>query len=183
MTSKDAEEEKTESDSKDDHGNPADSMVKSSKQKKLKKFSFVTEGGKQIHFTTEKIEEQKWIEESLKAEFAKQEVEKVKNELIDLIGTDEVTQYYNKKLMKVVQACPNKKEKGGMTIYGLIKTRMDYPNQTKKELRIDFNRPLKEQDPLDELNGLANKKSKRGGDFKDHSRSTKKHKSSVQHED
>nr|GEW06801.1 hypothetical protein [Tanacetum cinerariifolium] len=80
------------------------------------------------------------------------------------------------------QACPNKKEKGWKTIYGLIKRRIDYLDQTKKELRIDFNRPLKEQDPLDELNDLANKKRKRTSDFKDYSRSTKKHKSSIQHE-
>nr|GEY77733.1 hypothetical protein [Tanacetum cinerariifolium] len=99
MSSKDAEEEETESNFENDHTNPADSMVQSSKQKKLKKFSFVTEGGEQIHITIEKIEEQKRIEESLKAELAKQEVEKVKDELVDLMGIDVVTQYYNKKLM------------------------------------------------------------------------------------
>nr|GEU56808.1 retrovirus-related Pol polyprotein from transposon TNT 1-94 [Tanacetum cinerariifolium] len=81
-----AEEEKntndTKSNSEDDHVNPADSMVESSKQKKMKKFSFitkfsfVTEGGKQIHLTTKKIEEQKRIEEFLKSKLAKQEVEK-----------------------------------------------------------------------------------------------------------
>ncbi|GJR92473.1 hypothetical protein Tco_0264647 [Tanacetum coccineum] len=35
---------------------------------------------------------------------------------------------------------------------------------------IDFNKPLKEQDPLDELNDLAEKKRKRTGDLKDHFR-------------
>ncbi|GKA35143.1 hypothetical protein Tco_0721634 [Tanacetum coccineum] len=72
--------------------------------------------------------------------------------------------------LKVVQACPDMKEKGWNTIYGLIKTRMEYLNQTKKELKIDFNKPLKEQDPLNELNDFANKKRKRTGDLKDHSR-------------
>nr|GEW52353.1 hypothetical protein [Tanacetum cinerariifolium] len=99
MSSKDAEDKETESDSEDDHDNLAETMTESSKQKKLKKFSFVTEGGEQIHLTTEKIEEQKRIEESLKAELAKQEVEKVKSELVDLISIDVVAQYYNKKLM------------------------------------------------------------------------------------
>ncbi|GKC94167.1 hypothetical protein Tco_1159609 [Tanacetum coccineum] len=189
MSSKDAEEEETESDSEDDHANPADSMVESSKQKKLKKFIFVTEGGKQIHFTAKKIKEQKRIEESLKAELAKQEVEKVKDELVNLMGIDVVTQYYNMKLlydkycnkmikrrkiskitncdvltkkgsitikvyredgtnevilnfkvsdlhlaewMEVIQDYLNKKEKGWKTIYGLIKIRMDYLNQTKE---------------------------------------------------
>ncbi|GJU68121.1 hypothetical protein Tco_1254380 [Tanacetum coccineum] len=57
MSSKDVEDEETESDSKDDHANPAETMTESSKQKKLKKFSFVTKGGEQIHLTVEKIEE------------------------------------------------------------------------------------------------------------------------------
>ncbi|GJS55295.1 hypothetical protein Tco_0628657 [Tanacetum coccineum] len=84
---------------------------------------------------------------------------------------------------EVVQPCPDRKEKGWKTIYGLIKTRIEYLDQTEKELKIDFNKPLKEQDPLNELNELANKKRKRTGDSTDHSRSTKKHKSSVQHEE
>ncbi|GJR39065.1 hypothetical protein Tco_1214749 [Tanacetum coccineum] len=99
MSSKDAEDEETESDPENDHANPADYMVESSMKKKLKKFNFVTKGGEQIHLTAEKIEEQKRIEESLKAKLAKQEVEKVKDELVDLMGIDVVTRYYNKKLM------------------------------------------------------------------------------------
>ncbi|GJU98552.1 hypothetical protein Tco_1327823 [Tanacetum coccineum] len=71
MSSKDVEDEETESDSEDDHANPAKTMTESSK-----------------------------IEESLKAELAKQEVEKVKSELVDHMGIDVVTQYYNKKLME-----------------------------------------------------------------------------------
>nr|GEZ35840.1 hypothetical protein [Tanacetum cinerariifolium] len=132
------------------------------------------------------------------------------NELVDLLGIDTMTQYYNKKLLyekyydkmedrtievilnvkvsnlylaewkEVVQACPDRKEKGWKTIYGLIKTRIEYLNQTKKELKIDFNKPLKQQDPLNELNDVANKIKKRTGDLKDHSWLTKKHKSSVQ---
>ncbi|GKD73830.1 hypothetical protein Tco_1332112 [Tanacetum coccineum] len=120
----------------------------------------------------------------------------LQNELIDLLGIDVLEQYHNKKEDKiievianfkvsdlhlaewreVVQACPDRKEKGWKTIYGLIKTRMDYLDQTEKQLKIDFNKPLKEQDPLNELNELANKKRKRTSDLKDHSRSTKKHK-------
>ncbi|GJR58791.1 retrovirus-related pol polyprotein from transposon TNT 1-94 [Tanacetum coccineum] len=64
----------------------------------------------------------------------------------------------------------DRKEKRWKTIYGLIKTRIEYLNQTEKELKIDFNKPLKEQDPLNELNDLANKKRKRTDDLKDHSR-------------
>ncbi|GJY16474.1 retrovirus-related pol polyprotein from transposon TNT 1-94 [Tanacetum coccineum] len=46
-------------------------------------------------------------------------------------------------------------------------TRMDKLTQTEQELKIDFNKPLKEQDPLNELNELANKERKRAGDFSD----------------
>ncbi|GJV51121.1 hypothetical protein Tco_1446862 [Tanacetum coccineum] len=82
------------------------------------------------------------------------------------------------KSREAVQACLDRKEKGWKTIYELIKTRMEYLKQTEKELHIDFNKSLQEQDPLDELNDIANKKRKRTGDSTDHSRSSKKHKSS-----
>ncbi|GKD18994.1 hypothetical protein Tco_1208152 [Tanacetum coccineum] len=62
MYSKDAKDEETKSDFENDHANPTNYMVESSKQKKLKKFIFVTEGGEQILFNAEKIEEQKRIE-------------------------------------------------------------------------------------------------------------------------
>ncbi|GJR51002.1 hypothetical protein Tco_1401523 [Tanacetum coccineum] len=122
----------------------------------------------------------------------------LQNDLVDLLGIDVVERYHKKKKdgiievianfkisdlhlaewREVVQACPARKEKGWKTIYGLIKTRMEYLDQTKRELKIDFNKLLKEQDPLNEQNELANKKRKRTSDLKDHSRSTKKHKSS-----
>nr|GEW36655.1 hypothetical protein [Tanacetum cinerariifolium] len=47
---------------------------------------------------------------------------------------------------------------------------MEYLEQTEKELNIEFNKSLQEQDPLDELNDLANKKRKRTDDSTDHSR-------------
>ncbi|GJW47890.1 hypothetical protein Tco_0079536 [Tanacetum coccineum] len=80
--------------------------------------------------------------------------------------------------LKVVQACPDRKEKGWKTIYELIKKRMEFLEQNEKELHIDFNKSIQEQDPLDELNDIANKKRKRIGDSTYHSRSSKKHKSS-----
>ncbi|GKE00453.1 hypothetical protein Tco_1388436 [Tanacetum coccineum] len=49
-------------------------MGESSKKKKMKKFDFVTEGGDHIHLTEEQIKEQKRIEESVKADLAKQEM-------------------------------------------------------------------------------------------------------------
>ncbi|GJT56099.1 hypothetical protein Tco_0991153 [Tanacetum coccineum] len=194
MSSKDAEDEETKSDSKDDHANLADSMIECSKQKKLKKFSFVTEGVTQYY--NMKLLYDKYCNKMIK----RRKISKITN--CDVLtkkgsitikvyredGTNEVISNFKvsdlhlAEWREVVQACPNKKEKGWKTVYGLRKTRMDYLDQTEKELRIEFNRTLKEQDPLDELNDLDNKKRKRAGDFKDHSRSTKKHKSSVQHE-
>nr|GEU83818.1 hypothetical protein [Tanacetum cinerariifolium] len=106
------------------------------------------------------------------------------DELVDLFGIDIMTRedgtikvFSNIKVndlhlaewREVVQACPDRKEKGWKTIYRLIKTRMKYLDQTKKELKIDFNKSLKEQDTLNELNDLANKKRKRTGDSTDHS--------------
>ncbi|GJY22827.1 hypothetical protein Tco_0396485 [Tanacetum coccineum] len=159
----------------------------------------------------------------------------LKDELIDLLGKDVVTQYYPKKLLfdkycdkmlkikknpkitnckvltkkgpitlkiyredgydkvilnlkvsdlhltkwrEILQACPDKSEKGWKTIYDLVKTRVDQLTQTEQELKIDLNQPLKEQDPLNKLIDLANKKRKRTSDLRDHSMSTKKNKSS-----
>ncbi|GJV76786.1 hypothetical protein Tco_1508370 [Tanacetum coccineum] len=117
----------------------------------------------------------------------------LKNELVDLLGIDIVTQEDETteviekfkasdlqlaEWREVVQACLDRKEKGWKTIYELIKTRMEYLEQTQKELHIDFNKSLQEQDHLDELNDLANKKRKRTSDSTDHSRSSKRHKSS-----
>nr|GEX19331.1 hypothetical protein [Tanacetum cinerariifolium] len=62
------------------------SMVKSSKNKHLKKFYFVTEKGDHLHLTEEQIMEQKRIEESVKANMSKKEVEIRKEELVDLMG-------------------------------------------------------------------------------------------------
>ncbi|GJX14875.1 hypothetical protein Tco_0206633 [Tanacetum coccineum] len=142
----------------------------------------------------------------------------LKDELVDLLGINVVTQYYNKKLLfdkyydkmlkrkkspkitncevltkkglitlkiyrenkseevisnlkvsdlyfpewrEVIQACLDKSEKGWKIIYDLVKTKLDQLIQTEQELKIDLNKPLKEQDPLNELNELANKKRKK----------------------
>ncbi|GJY00661.1 hypothetical protein Tco_0358813 [Tanacetum coccineum] len=120
--------------------------------------------------------------------------------LIDLMGIDVVEEYYKKKedgsekvisnlkvsdlhlaeWREVIQACPDKSEKGWKTIYGLVKTREDQLTLTEQELKIDLNKPLKEQDPLNELNELANKKRKKAGNFSDEPKSAKKVKSLVQ---
>ncbi|GKB10312.1 hypothetical protein Tco_0844235, partial [Tanacetum coccineum] len=59
-----------------------------------------------------------------------------------------------------LKACPNRKGARWFTIYGKIKTRIDYLHKTEDELEIDFSKPFSEQDPLDKLNDLARKKRK-----------------------
>ncbi|GKD28786.1 hypothetical protein Tco_1239564 [Tanacetum coccineum] len=84
---------------------------------------------------------------------------------------------------EVVTACPNKKGKGWTSIYKQIRERMDYLRTTEAELGIDLDRPLSDQDPLDRLNDLANKKRKHADDIHDFFRANKMLKSSVQYKD
>ncbi|GJZ88412.1 hypothetical protein Tco_0660194 [Tanacetum coccineum] len=118
----------------------------------------------------------------------------LKDELIDLSGKDVVTQYYTKKLLfdkycdKILRRkkTPNitnyevltkkgpitlkiYREDGSDEVVSNLKTRVDKLAQTEQELKIDLNQPLKEQDPLNELIDLANKKRKRTSDLRDHS--------------
>ncbi|GKA10059.1 hypothetical protein Tco_0689492 [Tanacetum coccineum] len=169
MSSKDAEEEETKSDSENEYANLTDS-----KKKKLKKFDFVTEGGEQFHFTAEEIKNQKRIKESLKADLAKQEVEKVKNELVDLMGIDVVTKYYKDKLLydKYCDKMMNKRKSSKTTNCDVLTkkgpiTLKVYREDETVEVIPNFKA---KQDPLDELNDLANKKRKRDDNFHDYFR-------------
>ncbi|GJX52982.1 hypothetical protein Tco_0281351 [Tanacetum coccineum] len=168
MSSKDAEEESTKSES--DDANLTGSRVKSSKKRKLKKFYFVIEEGEHVHLTKEQIKEQRKIKELAKADLAKQEVELEKEELIDLLVIDVVKGSYKAKLQydKYCDKMLNRR------------TRMDYLHKTEAELEIDFSKPFSEQDPPDKLNDLAIKKRKRANDIHDYFRLTKKFKSSLQ---
>ncbi|GKB94258.1 hypothetical protein Tco_0980395, partial [Tanacetum coccineum] len=85
--------------------------------------------------------------------------------------------------IEVVTACPNKKGKGWTSIYKKIQERMDYLRTTEAKLGINLDRPLSEQDPLDRLNDLANKKRKNADDIHDFFRANKRLKSLVQYED
>ncbi|GJU39760.1 hypothetical protein Tco_1192717 [Tanacetum coccineum] len=173
ISSKDAEEECTRSDFDNDTINLAGSVVKSSKEKKLKKFDFVTKGGDHVHLTEEQIKEQKRIEEFVYREDGTNEV----------ISNFKASDLHLSEWREVIKACPNRKIVGWSTIYEQIQTRMDYLYKTEAELRIDLDKPLGEQDPLDKLNDLARKKRKHADDIHDLLRSTKKFKSSVQYGD
>ncbi|GJY99174.1 hypothetical protein Tco_0516604 [Tanacetum coccineum] len=129
------------------------------------------------------INHQKKLEEDAKAEAAKQEGEIRKAKLVDQLGPEVVNMYYNDKLQEVVAAYPNKKGKGWTSIYKQIQERMDYLRTTEAELRINLDRPLSEQLPLDRLHDLANKKRKHTDDIHDFFRANKRLKSSVQYKD
>ncbi|GJU55421.1 retrovirus-related pol polyprotein from transposon TNT 1-94 [Tanacetum coccineum] len=125
----------------------------------------------------------------------------LKDELIDLLGKDVVTQYYTKKLLfdnycdKMLKRKknPNIINCKVLTKKGPIKLKIyreDGFDEVISNLKvrdlhlaewreIDLNQPLKEQDPLNELIDLANKKRKRTSDLRDHSRSQYEEEASV----
>ncbi|GKE04944.1 hypothetical protein Tco_1396962 [Tanacetum coccineum] len=121
MSPKDAEEKETESDSKTEV-RLSGSMVESSKKKHLKKFDFITEQGENIHLTEEQIKEQKRIEESVKADLAKKEVELGREELVDLLGINVVTSTYKSKLKydKYCDKMLNRRALGKITNYDVL---------------------------------------------------------------
>ncbi|GKC40619.1 hypothetical protein Tco_1053003 [Tanacetum coccineum] len=141
-------------------------------------------------------------EEGVETDAAKQEVEARKEECIDLLGVDVVTKYYkaklqydkycdkmlNKRAHSRITNCDVLTKKGLITLKvyredGTDEERMDYLHKTKAKLRIDLDKPLGEEDPLNKLNDLARKKRKHADDIHDLFRSTKKFKSSVQYGD
>ncbi|GJS17706.1 hypothetical protein Tco_0412178 [Tanacetum coccineum] len=87
------------------------------------------------------------------------------------------------KWREVVKACPNRTGKGWKTIYSQIQTRMDYLHTTEVELGINLDIPLSEQDPLDKLNDLENKKRIHADDIHDYFKTNKRLKLPVQNED
>ncbi|GJT73851.1 hypothetical protein Tco_1033137 [Tanacetum coccineum] len=164
MSSKDAVKEGSDSKS-DDTTNLTGSRVESSRKKKLKKFDFVTEDGDHVYLTKEQIKEQKRIEEYVKAEAAKHEVEVRKEELVDLLGPDVVSKYYKAKLQydKYCDKMLNIRTNSRITNCDVL---------TRKG-------PITQKDPLDMLNDLANKKKKHVDDIHDYFKANKRLKSSV----
>nr|GEV07408.1 hypothetical protein [Tanacetum cinerariifolium] len=101
----------------------------------------------------------------------------------EIIPNFKASDLYLSEWREVMQVFPNKKGAGWSTIYGQIKTRIDYLHKIEARLEIDFSKPLSKQGLLDKLNDLARKKRKHVDDIHDYFRSTKKFKSSVQYED
>ncbi|GJR53066.1 hypothetical protein Tco_0944466 [Tanacetum coccineum] len=99
MSPKVIEEENSNSGSDDDETDKVSGqMTGSSKIKKLKRFDYVTEGGKHVHLSEEDISQQKQIEEKAKAEAVAQEKEARRAELINLLGQEVVEQCFKNKI-------------------------------------------------------------------------------------
>nr|GEW10057.1 hypothetical protein [Tanacetum cinerariifolium] len=168
MSSEEAEKESTNNDfDDDDETHMTGSMVEPSPIKKLKKFDFITKDGRNIHLTEEEINHQKNLEEDAKAKAAKQEGEVRKAELVDLLGSE-----VGPITLKVY------KEDGTSKVIPNFKA-----SDLHLELGINLDIPLSEQDPLDKLNNLANKKRKHVDDIHDYFKANKRLKSSVQYVD
>nr|GEW60960.1 hypothetical protein [Tanacetum cinerariifolium] len=142
------------------------SRVESLRKKKLKKFDFVTKDMDYVYLTKEQIKEQKRIKESAKAKAAKHEVKVRKKELVDLFGPDVVSSTVKKMLKR--------RASSKITNYNVL---------TRKELGIDVDIPLSEQDPLDKLNDLVKKKRKNADDIHDYFRANKRLKLLIQYAD
>nr|GEW49089.1 hypothetical protein [Tanacetum cinerariifolium] len=153
MYSKDAEEESTESDYDDKTTHVPGSTIESSKKKELKRKGPITLKVYREDDTSE-----------INPEFKASDLN---------LG----------EWREVVTAFPNKKGEGWTSIYKKIHERIDYLRTTKVELGINLDRPLSEQDPLDRLNDLTNKKRKHADDIHDFFRANKRLKSSVQYKD
>ncbi|GJU89528.1 hypothetical protein Tco_1301951 [Tanacetum coccineum] len=166
-TLKETEREESEANS-ETKVRPTSSMVESSKKNKLNKFDFVTKEAKK---------------------------EKVvgKEDLIDLLGIDVVTnvykakikydKYYDKMLNRRVQSriinCDVLTKKGSIT---LKVYRDDGTDEAISNFKTS-NFHLRELDPLDKLNELSKKKRKHADAFQDYFMSIKMYKSSVQYAD
>ncbi|GJY01402.1 retrovirus-related pol polyprotein from transposon TNT 1-94 [Tanacetum coccineum] len=185
MSSKDAEEMSTESDSDDETTHVPGSMVESSKKKDFKKFDFVTEDEEHVHLTEEQTVVNKYYNDKLQYDRycdkmlnRKAKLRITNCDILTRKGPITLKVYREDDTSKiilefkasdlhlgewreVVKACPNK----------------------KAELGIDLDRPLSEQDPLDRLNDLPNKKRKHADDIHHFFRANKRIKSSVQYED
>ncbi|GKB12345.1 hypothetical protein Tco_0846268 [Tanacetum coccineum] len=185
------EKESTNSDS-DDETHVTGSMVEHSRIKKLKKFDFITEDGRNIHLTEKEINHQKKLEEDAKAEAAKQEGEVRKAELVDLLGPEVVKKYYNDKLQydNYRDKMLNRRAVSRITNYHVLTRKGPITLKVCREDGIseiipnfkasDLHLSKWREDPLDKLNDLANKKIKHADDIHDYFKANKRLKSSVQ---
>ncbi|GKD58148.1 hypothetical protein Tco_1295657, partial [Tanacetum coccineum] len=97
------------------------SLVESSK-KTLKKFAYINEQGETCLMIEEEIKNQKKIEQTVKANVAKDEIKQGKEELIDLLGFDVVVSMYKAKIKydKYCIKMLNTRAQGKITNYDVL---------------------------------------------------------------
>nr|GFB47205.1 hypothetical protein [Tanacetum cinerariifolium] len=140
-------------------------MFESSKQKRLKKFAYVNKQGESFLMTEEEIKNQKKVEQHIKVDLTKKEVELGREELVDLLRLEVVENVCKAKM----------KTRGGWTtIYSQIHTTLKKLHKAKAELKLNFRKPLGEQDPIIKLNELSKKKTKHADDLHEYFMSTKR---------
>ncbi|GJV05487.1 hypothetical protein Tco_1343143 [Tanacetum coccineum] len=167
MSSKDAEEVSTESESDDETTHVPGSMVEYSKKKELKKRAKLRITNYDILTRKGPITLKVYREDDTS----------------EIIPEFKASDLHLGEWREIVTACPNKKGKGWTSIYKQTQERIDYLRTTEGEQGINLDRPLSEQDPLDRLNDMENKKRKHTNDIHDFFRANKRLKSSVQYED
>ncbi|GJV23988.1 retrovirus-related pol polyprotein from transposon TNT 1-94 [Tanacetum coccineum] len=129
------------------------------------------------------------IVEDAKAKAAKQEGEIRKAKLVDLLGLEVVEKKGPVTLIVyredgTSEVIPNFKASDmHLAEWREIQKKMDYIHATEAEVGIDLDIPLSQQDSLNKMNDLENKKRKHADDIHDYFRENKKLKSSVQYED
>ncbi|GJY70103.1 hypothetical protein Tco_0473085 [Tanacetum coccineum] len=101
MSHEEVVEEESDSDS-DAEIRLIGSLVETSKQKLLKRFTYINKKGETFQMTQEQIENQKGIEKAVKADVAKSNIKKGKKDLIDLVGLNVVEKMYMDKVGTVL---------------------------------------------------------------------------------
>ncbi|GKD23316.1 hypothetical protein Tco_1225019 [Tanacetum coccineum] len=129
-SSEDAEEKESESDS-DAEIKLTSSMVESSQNKRIKKFAYSTKGGETVFITEEHINEKKKIEQSVKDDMAKKEVELGKEELV---GIDVVKNVHKEKdLIIKLNDLAKKKRKHADEIHEYFRSTKKYKSSDEYE--------------------------------------------------
>ncbi|GJZ63562.1 hypothetical protein Tco_0619983 [Tanacetum coccineum] len=167
--------------------------------------------GDHVHLTNEHIKEKKRIKESVNADMAKKEEVVGKEELVDLLGVDVVTEVYkakikydkycdkmlNRRIQSRITNCDVLTRKGLITLKVYRNDRTDEvtPNFKASDLHLSEWRDVMQACPKRTRAGWTSiyekiqtrmhnlKKRKHADDIHDYFRSTKRYKSSFQYED
>nr|GEU67415.1 hypothetical protein [Tanacetum cinerariifolium] len=114
---------KQESDSDSDtDSRPSSTLEESSKQKPQKKFTYINEKGERFQMYQKEIENQKGIEQDVKADVSRSKIKKGKKDLIDIVGLDVVEKVYKDKVKydKYRLKMLNRRAYGMITNYGVL---------------------------------------------------------------